>query len=52
MALAIKAEIDDPSAEAFSFTAQKTMYGGKHIAEGDTIAAASPANSATRSFNS
>jgi hypothetical protein len=34
---AIKAEINDPSAENFIFTAQKTMYGGKHIAEGDTI---------------
>ncbi len=34
---AIKAEVNDPSAETFSFTAQKTMYGGKHIAKGDTI---------------
>lgn len=34
---AIKAEIDDPSAETFAFSAQKTMYGGKHIASGDTI---------------
>jgi len=33
----IKAEVADPSAEAFTFTAQKTMYGGKHIAPGDTI---------------
>ena len=37
MAFAIKAEIDDPRAEAFTFTAQKTMYGGKHAAAGDTI---------------
>jgi hypothetical protein len=37
MAFAIKAEISDPRATVFSFTAQKTMYGGKHIAEGDTI---------------
>src|SRR5215475_5442361 len=37
MAFAIKAEIDAPRASAFTFTAQKTMYGGKHIAEGDTI---------------
>jgi hypothetical protein len=37
MAFAIKAEIDDPRASAFTFTAQKTMYGGKQIAEGDTI---------------
>jgi hypothetical protein len=34
---AIKASIDDPSAQAFSFPSQKTMYGGKRIAEGDTI---------------
>lgn len=34
---AIKAEVSDPSAETFEFTAQKTMYGGKHIAKGDTI---------------
>src|SRR6201984_2584107 len=37
MAYAIKAEVVDPRARAFAFTAQKTMYGGKHIAEGDTI---------------
>jgi len=37
MAYAIKAEIDDPRAKTFTFTAQKTMYGGKHIAAGDTI---------------
>lgn len=37
MAFAIKAEIRDLDAEKFSFTAQRTMYGGKHIAEGDTI---------------
>jgi hypothetical protein len=37
MAFAIKARIDDPRAEAFAFTAQKTMYGGKNIAAGDTI---------------
>jgi len=37
MAFAIKAEIHDPRAKAFAFTAQKTMYRGKHIAEGDTI---------------
>ena len=24
-------------AETFAFRAQKTMYGGKHIAKGDTI---------------
>jgi len=37
MAFAIKAEIGDPRASAFTFTAQKTMYGGRQIAEGDTI---------------
>jgi len=37
MAFAIKAEIRDPRAKTFVFTAQKTMYGGKLIAEGDTI---------------
>ncbi|MGK9169201.1 hypothetical protein KXR53_22990 [Inquilinus limosus] len=37
MAFAIKAEVADPRAETFAFTAQKTMYGGKHIAEGDTV---------------
>src|ERR1700741_3000995 len=37
MAFAIKAEIDDPRAASFTFTAQKTMYGGKHIARGDTV---------------
>ena len=34
---AIKAEVSDPLAETFTFSAQKTMYGGKHIAKGDTI---------------
>ncbi len=34
---AIKAEVSDPRAETFAFSAQKTMYGGKHIAKGDTI---------------
>ncbi|WP_217570695.1 hypothetical protein [Mesorhizobium sp. GbtcB19] len=37
MAYAIKAEIKDPQAETFNFAAQKTMYGGKHIAEGDVV---------------
>ncbi len=37
MAFAIKAEIRDLHAETFAFTAQKTMYGGKLIAEGDTV---------------
>jgi hypothetical protein len=34
---AIKAEIADPRAKTFSFMAQKTMYGGKHVAKGDEI---------------
>jgi hypothetical protein len=37
MAFVIKAEVRDPQAKTFAFTAQKTMYGGKDIAEGDTI---------------
>ena len=37
MAFAIKAWLDDPRAGEFTFNAQKTMYGGKLIAEGDTI---------------
>ena len=37
MAFAIKTEVGDPRARTFAFTAQKTMYGGKHIAEGDTV---------------
>ena len=37
MAFAIKAEVRDPWARTFVLTAQKTMYGGKRIAEGDTV---------------
>jgi hypothetical protein len=37
VAFAIKAPIGDPRAKTWALTAQKTMYGGKHIAEGDTI---------------
>ena len=37
MAFAIKAEVRDLQAKTFDFTAQKTMYGGKHIAKGDTV---------------
>ena len=37
MTFAIKAEVSDPWAETFAFNAQKTMYGGKHVAKGDTI---------------
>jgi hypothetical protein len=34
---AIKAEVNNPGAESFVFVAQKTMYGGKHVAKGDRI---------------
>jgi hypothetical protein len=37
MAFAIKAHVGDPQAKTFDFAAQKTMYGGKHVAKGDTI---------------
>ena len=37
MSFVIKVEVCDPRAKTFTFTAQKTMYGGKHIAEGDTV---------------
>jgi hypothetical protein len=37
MVFAIKVEVSDLQAGQFDFSAQKTMYGGKHIAEGDTI---------------
>ncbi|MBI3886100.1 MAG: hypothetical protein HY302_10270 [Opitutae bacterium] len=37
MTFAIKAEVRDLRAKAFTFRAQKTMYGGKGVAQGDTI---------------
>ena len=37
MPFAIKVEVRDPRAKMFAFRAQKTMYGGKHIAKGDTV---------------
>ena len=37
MIFAIKVEVCDPAAQTFEFRAQKTMYGGKHIAAGNTI---------------
>ncbi len=37
MAFAIKAEVSDPSLKTFAFRGQKTMYGGKRIAKGDTV---------------
>ena len=37
MIFAIKAEISALGAKRFTFAAQKTMYGGKSIAQGDVI---------------
>ena len=37
MFFVIKAHVPDSNAKAFTFTTQKTMYGGKQIAKGDTI---------------
>jgi hypothetical protein len=37
MAYAIKAEVKDPRAARFQFAAAKTMYGGKHIRQGDLV---------------
>jgi hypothetical protein len=37
MAFAIKTEIRDLRATTLVFSAQKTMYGGKHIAKGDSV---------------
>src|SRR6201982_3795234 len=37
MMFAIKAEVSDLGRDTFAFSAQKTMYGGKHIAKGDRI---------------
>ena len=44
MAYAIETEIRDLQAKAFTFTAQKTMYGGKRIAMGDTVCVFASAN--------
>jgi hypothetical protein len=37
MAFVIKAGVRVPRAKTLAFTAQKTMYGGKKIAKGDTV---------------
>lgn len=37
MAFAIKAAVQNPRVKTFTFVAQKTMYGGKHVAEGATV---------------
>jgi hypothetical protein len=34
---AIKAAVDDLAAGTYAFAAQKTMYGGRHVAAGDLI---------------
>ena len=36
-AFVIKEEIGDLRAKTFTFNAQKTMYGGRQIAQGDTV---------------
>ena len=37
MTFAIKAQVSDPRAKTFVFATQKTMYGGKHIAQDNAI---------------
>jgi hypothetical protein len=37
MQFAIKARVGDPVAKTFAFAEQKTMYGGKYVAESDTV---------------
>lgn len=37
MAFAIKVGIGEPRSKTFTFTSQKTMYGGKNIAEDDIV---------------
>ena len=37
MIFAIKAAVCEPWPKTFAFSAQKTMYGGKHIVKGDRI---------------
>jgi hypothetical protein len=37
MAFVIKAEVSEPRAKTFEFSAAATMYGGKHIGKGDTV---------------
>jgi hypothetical protein len=37
MTFVIKAAVSDQRARTFEFAAQKTMYGGKHVARGDMI---------------
>jgi hypothetical protein len=37
LVFAVKAEVVDLGAKTITFADQKTMYGGKHIASGDTV---------------
>jgi hypothetical protein len=37
MPYVLKAHVPDVRTKVFVFAAQKTMYGGKHIAPGDTV---------------
>lgn len=37
MVFAIKAKVVDPRAKIFTFSMQRTMYGGKLICQGDTV---------------
>jgi hypothetical protein len=34
---AVKTDVTDPEADEWTFARHKTMYGGKHIAVGDTV---------------
>lgn len=51
MAFAIKAKIANPGATTFAFAARKTMYGGKHVAEGDAIFLFAGENEAARALS-
>lgn len=48
MAYVIKVELTEPIGKTLRFEAQKTMYGGKHIAAGDTLYVFSSENSGGR----
>jgi hypothetical protein len=50
MIFAIKTEVNDPRAKTLEFSAQKTMYGGKLIAPGDTIFVFASENEGGRSL--
>jgi hypothetical protein len=50
MAFAIKADVRAPKKKILVFIAQKTMYGGKHIAEGDEVFVLASENEGGRSL--